>query len=180
MKQYWNETVTEKSYHFLLELSSGHSFVLIGGWAVYLHPRAQKSRDIDIVADYGSLLALEKEFGLLKNERLAKYEIRTGEFDVDIYVPKFSRLSYPVEKILENHNVVDGIRVATVPQLLMLKLGAWKDRAETPKGEKDAIDIVSLLYHAESDAKEIVNYHRLKTVACSIRLESNRLVDSSP
>lgn len=143
--------MTGESWHLLQRLARGQTFVLIGGWAAYLHTRAQKSKDIDIVVDFEALRQLDSEFGLAKNDRLMKYEIKHGEVDVDIYVPKFSRLSYPVEKILENHDVVDGIRVATVPQLLLLKLGAYQDRKGSAKGEKDAIDIVSILYSAKFD-----------------------------
>jgi len=154
MEQYWNESVTEESWQLLHELAAAHKFVLIGGWAAYLHTKTQKSKDIDIVVDFGQLRALDAEFGLAKNERLRKYEIKRGMVDVDIYVPKFSKLGYPPEEILKKHDVLEGIGVASINQLLLLKLGAYEDRKGTVKGQKDAIDIVALLYHAKFDGKK--------------------------
>jgi len=154
MRQFWHESVTGESWKLLQKLAASHEFVLIGGWAAYLHTRTQKSKDIDIVAGFGPLRALDAEFGLVKNERLRKYEIKQGEVDVDIYTPKFSRLSYPPERMLAEHETIDGIKVASVEQLLLLKLGAYKDRRGSAKGEKDAIDIVALLADAKFDREK--------------------------
>ena len=149
MKQFWHESVTAESWQLLQKLAASHDFVLIGGWAAYLHTRAQKSKDIDIVVGFDELRKLDASFSLAKNERLRKYEIKQGEVDVDVYAPKFSRLSYPPEKILAEHETIGGIKVATLDQLLLLKLGAYGDRKGSIKGEKDAIDIVALLVAAK-------------------------------
>jgi hypothetical protein len=91
----------------------------------------------------------------VKNERLRKYEIKKRLVDIDIYVPKFSRLSVPAENLLANFTVIDGINVADVHYLLLLKLGAYRDRLGSAKGKKDAIDIVSLLFHCHVE-KELL------------------------
>lgn len=153
MKQFWHESATEESWKLLQRIAKSHKFVLIGGWAAYLHTHTQKSKDIDIVVDFEELRLLDAEFSLVKNERLRKYEIKQGEVDIDVYVPKFSRLSYAPEKLLGKHTVVEGIPVASVEQLLLLKLGAYGDRKGSVKGEKDAIDIVSLLVAAKFDKR---------------------------
>ncbi len=63
--QFWNSLLTEKSWKILHELKKGYSFIVIGGWAVYLLTRQQKSKDIDILV---SILELAK----FKTEDLRK------------------------------------------------------------------------------------------------------------
>jgi len=145
MKQFWHESITDESFRFLHSLAKESDFVLIGGWAAYLHTRLQKSKDIDIVVDFEELRRLDAKFGISKNERLRKYEIKQGGFDIDVYVPGFSHLSYSPERILARHETIDGMKVAKQSQLLLLKLGAYSDRKGSEKGEKDAIDIIGLL-----------------------------------
>ena len=72
MRQFWHESVTGESWQLLQRLAKSHKFVLIGGWAAYLHARTQKSKDIDIVVDHGQLRALDADFAVSKNERLKK------------------------------------------------------------------------------------------------------------
>lgn len=52
MKEFWNSEMTAASWDALQELNKEYEFTLIGGWAVYLYMRLQKSKDIDIVVDY--------------------------------------------------------------------------------------------------------------------------------
>src|SRR3989338_3375463 len=85
---YYHDLITEKSFQALQKLKRKHDFVLIGGWAVFLYTKALKSRDIDFICDYEELQKLKAEYDLVKNDRLKKYEIHMGEFDVDIYVPR--------------------------------------------------------------------------------------------
>ncbi|MCX6771288.1 MAG: hypothetical protein NTX79_04490 [Candidatus Micrarchaeota archaeon] len=160
MRQFWHESVTGESFKLLQKLATSHDFVLIGGWAAYLHTRTQKSKDIDIVVGFDGLRKLDAAFSLVKNERLRKYEIKQGEVDVDVYVPKFSRLSYPPEKLLAGHETIDGIKVASLEQLLLLKLGAYEARKGSAKGEKDAIDIVALLVAAKFDREKFARAAR--------------------
>ncbi len=46
---YYHDLITEKSWRILQELKRQYQFILIGGWAVYLHASALKSKDIDII-----------------------------------------------------------------------------------------------------------------------------------
>lgn len=145
MVEFWNETLTNASWEKLQEISKRHKFVLIGGWAIFLWSGMHKSKDIDIVVDYGELLKMKGEYALAKNERLCKYEAKLEKFDIDIYLPAYSRLSVPCEEILENARMVQGISVCEPEILLVLKQGAFVEREGSTKGRKDLIDIVSLL-----------------------------------
>ncbi len=73
---YWHDLLTEKSWKILQDLKGKFSFILIGGWAVYLWARTQKSKDIDIIVDLKTLADLKKQYTVNKNDNLKKYEIK--------------------------------------------------------------------------------------------------------
>jgi hypothetical protein len=58
---------------------------------------------------------------------------------------------------------VEGFRVPTPEALMVLKLGAAKERLKSIKGEKDAIDILSMLFFSDFNPelfKKIVDKNR--------------------
>lgn len=165
--EFWNSLLTEKSWELLKELNKKpFKFILIGGWAAYLWTRLHKSKDIDmIVPDFKELEYLKEEYGLKKNESLKKYEISLGEIDVDIYVPYYSKLILPIEEIEKQTSRVENIRVASPEVLLILKQGAELDREHSVKGEKDRIDIMTLLLFSG------VNFRKYKELLEKYKLE---------
>ncbi len=146
---YWHDLLTEKSWKILQDLKGKFSFILIGGWAVYLWARTQKSKDIDIIVDLKTLADLKKQYTVNKNDNLKKYEIKQEEIDIDIYVPYYSKLCIPLEKI--ESEMIEGFSVAKLEYLLALKQGAELDRGKSVKGEKDRIDIMSMLFNCTID-----------------------------
>jgi len=148
-KQFWHDAVTEKSFIFLQDLRKNFKFTLIGGWAVYFYTKALKSKDIDIVVGFEELAKLRKSFALIKNDRLFKYEIKAEGFDVDIYVPHWSRLGIPAEFVLEHNVSIEGFRVPKLEILLVLKLYVYRERQGSLKGQKDMMDIISLFYYQD-------------------------------
>ncbi len=162
--EYWHDLVTEKSWKLLQQLRGKFKFVLIGGWAVYLLARAQKSKDIDVIVDINTLQQIKSNYDLRKNDSLRKYEIKVHEVDVDIYVPYYSQLTIPVEKI--ESQKIEGFDVAKPEELLMLKQGAERERKHSEKGEKDRIDIMSLLLKSGLDLS------RYKKIAKENKAES--------
>lgn len=142
---YYHDLITEKSWRVLQDFKRRYRFILIGGWAVYLYTKGLKSRDIDFICDYEELQKLKEKYDLVKNERLKKYEIHMGEFDVDIYVPFYSELGIPTDDLLKMTRSVSGIEVLPKESLLILKQRAYFDRAGSAKGEKDKLDIIALL-----------------------------------
>lgn len=148
MKEFWSELVTRKSWEKLISLSKEYKFIVIGGWAAYLWTGMHKSKDIDLVIDYDTLNLLKGRFTLEKNERLRKYEIKMGEFDVDLYLPGYSKLAFPVEKLVECSAIVQGIKVPSPEALVILKQGAEIERRGSIKGRKDLIDIMAILLNS--------------------------------
>lgn len=154
MIQYWHNLITEKSFELLKELKRKYRFILIGGWAVFLYTRALKSKDIDIVLDYEELSKLKNDFEIFKNERLRKYEAKTEGTDIDIYLPYFSNPGLPAEEI-EKFAVSKEAFLVPVPELLLiLKQKVFSERKNSPKGEKDKLDIFSLLSLENFDFKK--------------------------
>ncbi len=151
--EYWNSQLTEKSWKLLQEIRKKYEFILIGGWATYLWTKQQKSKDTDIVVEINELQKLKNE-NLIKNERLKKYEIKSEEIDIDIYVSHFSTLSIPPEEIKNYTTETEGFKLACPEALLILKQGAEISRRNSIKGEKDKIDILSLLFLTNFDIKK--------------------------
>lgn len=164
--EFYHNSVTDKSFQFLKELNKNYEFVLIGGWAVFLYSRSLKSKDIDIILDYDKLGKLQKDFTVNKNDRLKKYEIKTGEFDIDIYVVHYSELGVPTEFIVESAKKRGGFLAPSLEVLFVLKLYAWQRRRGSIKGRKDELDILTLAFLEEFDWPEylkIINKFNLKT-----------------
>ena len=154
--EFWNSLLTEKSWETLIELKKmPFSFILIGEWAAYLWTKANKSKDIDIaLTSIKDMEYLKNAFNLRKNDRLKKYEIKKVEIDIDIYVPYYSALSIPIEELGEHSTIIDGIRVVKTEALLILKQGAEIQRKDSIKGQKDRIDIFSLLLYTKINFRE--------------------------
>lgn len=151
LKQFWHNDITEKSFVFLKKMKNEFKFILIGGWAVYFYTRKIKSKDIDIIIEYDELGRIRKRYDTIKNERLKKYEINRGEFDIDIYLPHYSRIGFPLE-IIKNHTVnIEGFIMPRVEILLAMKLFAYRERRNSLKGDKDRLDIISLLDSVDID-----------------------------
>lgn len=143
--EYYHNIITEKSFLLLQKLAKKYEFMLIGGWAVFLYSKSLKSKDIDIIINYHELEELRKDFDVFKNDRLKKYEIKQGETDIDIYLPFYSELGIPAEEILKHSSKREGFLLPEPEILLLLKIYAHKDRELSSKGQKDLLDIFSLL-----------------------------------
>jgi hypothetical protein len=150
--EYWHDLQTEKSWKILREIKGKFPFVLIGGWAVYLWTRSQKSKDIDIIVDFRTLSELKKKYDLRKNDIMRKYEIKIDDIDIDIYVAHYSQLTVQIEEI--EVTKIEGFDVAKLEFLLALKQGAEFERKESVKGEKDRIDIMGMLLKCDIDFKK--------------------------
>jgi len=139
----------------LKKLNKKLRFVVIGGWAIYLWTRALKSKDIDIIlTDWNALEKIKETYEPKKNDRLKKYEIIVSDIDVDIYLPHYSKMAIPCEQLATMFAVKEGFKVLKPEPLLILKQQAQSDRKDSIKGQKDRVDILSLLSSKTIDFKE--------------------------
>lgn len=157
MSAFYQQFLTDKSFSLLTELKKQFKFTLIGGWAVYFYTNSLKSKDIDMIVDFSQLEQFKKEFAIEKNERLKKYQIKIEEIDIDIYLPFYSDLGIPVEKIIKKIATVNGFVLLEKEVLLITKLKAYQDRGASVKGQKDLIDIISLVLLVDFSFKYLSN-----------------------
>lgn len=158
MKEFWTDIATKASWEKLIEISKEFNFVLIGGWAAYLWTNRQKSKDIDVIVNHSNLIYLRQNYDLSKNNFLKKYEIKLDKFDIDIYVPGFSKLTIPEEDILKKYNTkIKGIKTIQLEALLVLKQAAEIERRGSPKGTKDKLDILNILFFGDVDWKKYIS-----------------------
>lgn len=152
--EFWNEIIIDKSFKVLQELKKRFDFVLIGGWAVYFLTRAIKSKDIDLIVDFENLMKMKSVLELKKTDFLKKYEGEIEGISIEIYVPYYSEFAVPVEEILKNVIVVENFKIPKPEILLILKQQAEMQRRESVKGQKDRIDIISLLMNEKINWKD--------------------------
>lgn len=172
MNGFYQDIITQKSWDLLLKLKEEVDFVLIGGWAVYLWAETLKSKDIDIVIDYQVLETLKKKYNVVKNVRLRKYEIKREGIDIDIYLPYFSGLGLPVEELFSYVIQKEKFKILKKEVLLVLKQKAYSERKMVVKGQKDKIDIISLVLLPDFDFnfyKRILEKHKLKSYLKMLR-----------
>jgi hypothetical protein len=164
--EFYHDLITEKSFNLLRELKKNFDFILIGGWAVFLYTKALKSKDIDIVLDYSELEKFKECFDIFKNERLKKYEAEIEGIDVDIYLPFYSQIGFPLEELRNHIQVLEGFLVPFPEILLILKVFTLKERKGTTKGKKDVLDIFSLL------KTEVINWENYKKLIEKYNLQN--------
>ena len=178
--EFWNSEIADASWEELLKLKKEIKFVLIGGWAVYIYTKLEKSKDIDIIVDYDSLKKLEQIYTISKNPILLKYEIKTSKFDIDIYLPYYSKLIVPPQDIVNMTRSVEGFTLPIPEVLLLLKIGAFNSRKTSIKGRKDLIDILGLLLFSEVDKPKFNELAKKYSVDLTfLRAEIKRIDDET-
>jgi len=166
---FWNDISTRKSWDLLKELNKQFNFVVIGGWGIYLWTHSQKSKDIDFIIEWKDLEKIKENYEPKKNDRLKKYEIVVDEVDVDIYLPHYSKFLIPAENLIKLNAVIEGFNVLKPEPLLILKQQALRDRKDSIKGQKDRIDVLSLLI------SETINFNKYQKILEEYKLwELNR------
>jgi len=171
--EFWNDIATDRSWEVLIRMRREFDFILIGGWACYLLTKAIKSKDIDIIVDFETLGKLRKNYRLKKTAFLRKYEMVIDETSVDVYVPFYSKFPLPAEEMQKTIER-EGFRIPRPEVLLILKQNAELERKDSVKGQKDRVDILSLLLKSGMSMesyKELLKKHglsryqeRLKTI----------------
>ena len=154
---FYHNLITEKSWSVLLELRKQYDFILIGGWAIFLYTHSLKSKDIDLVIEYGELEKLRTKLAIYKNDRLKKYEAKKEEVDIDIYTPFYSNPGLPAEDLINFKTSLEGFNTVEKEVLVVLKQKALMERKNSVKGRKDLIDLVGLFQLDEFDWERYLN-----------------------
>ncbi len=151
-----------------LEQSFGDRLVFIGGVAVYLHVKASRlparfvefSHDGDFYISLSDFSELRETEQVTSNPRLSKYQLIKNKIDFDIYLERTNALLVPYADVAAKSSVIEGVRVASLEHLLLLKLAAYADRQHSSKGDKDARDLIkiTLLLEPRVDLKQLKPY----------------------
>lgn len=126
--------------------------VYIGGVAVYLHAansrranmQPEVSHDADFMISLVDFGELREARELTANRRLGKYQMIFDEVEFDVYVERQNKLIVPYDEVFANADAYEGIKVACLEHLLVLKLEALADRKGSSKGDKDERDVVAI------------------------------------
>ena len=108
------------------------NLIYIGGIAVYLHSInnestkrfAEATADADLYISLASLTELRSIEELTQNPRLRKQEFQKGGFSFDVYAERQSSLPIPYAQVAAHAVSYDGVHVASLEDLLVLKLAA--------------------------------------------------------
>jgi hypothetical protein len=128
------------------------SHVFIGGVAVYLHAinnpqtraAAETSHDADFMLSLSDFADLRDTDEVVANRRLSKHQVIRDGIEFDVYVERQNRLLVPYDEAAAHSVSYGPVRVACLEHLLVLKLEAFRDRARSVKGDKDARDLVTI------------------------------------
>jgi hypothetical protein len=152
VREYFSQAILamgEKSLDALRPIANKVPIVLIGGMAVSRYsPEAAKSHDPDILVEANGLAQIKNQFPAMQNARLSKFEVKIeGGADIDVYLIYTARIEGIDLQAAFKRSVLtaDGFRVVSYEDLLRLKTAVFQARRDTPKGRKDAGDLVALL-----------------------------------
>lgn len=132
--------------------------VYIGGIAVYLHainaetakPFAEFTHDADLYISMAEMSDLRDIEEVTQNSRLSKHQLIKDGFEFDIYTERHAALPVAYDAVIAHAVKYDGLQVACLEHLFVLKLNAYKDRHKSAKGQKDAKDLVRIALVAEA------------------------------
>jgi hypothetical protein len=125
--------------------------VFIGGIAVYYHAKrlgsafAEMSHDGDFYLSITGKGAMRDRYEMHQNRHLGKDSAIIEGEDMDVYVEHQHRLGIPYDAVASFAEEIEGVRVAALEHLLVLKLDAAADRFSTSSGQKDIRDLAKIV-----------------------------------
>jgi len=97
---------------------------------------------------------------------MKRYEIKLMEgLNINIYLPKYSKLVIPIEDIENLTLMKDGFILPKPEVLLILKIAEYLDNQNNIIGTESAINIASLVLFANCDFnlfKELIDKYKLR------------------
>jgi hypothetical protein len=125
--------------------------VFIGGMAVFVHAERLGSRwqegshDVDCYLSMIGKSAMRDRYDIRYTPHLHKDSVRIEHEDFDVYTEHQHHLAISYEAAAAHSISVNGLRVASLEHLTMLKVDAALGRSGTEKGEKDQRDLLRIL-----------------------------------
>jgi predicted nucleotidyltransferase component of viral defense system len=163
------ETIVPETLFILEDLMQRNElkdFRLVGGTALSLYRGHRISDDIDL------FISPQKEFNKVEIKKMlisltdkpTDIEISDISFGYSVYYTynvrgdelKIDLMQYESDPFIDDPNVVDGIRLASLRDISAMKLNAITSRSE----KKDFIDVCELL--SEYSLKDMIEYYKLR------------------
>lgn len=139
--------------------------IFIGGIAVFQHAvrvnalLAESSHDADLYLSLVGKSTMRDQYEVSRNDRLGKDSVLIEGEDIDLYVERQHRLAVSYDEVSAHATELDGIRVAALEHLLVLKVDAAISRGRSVKGEKDLRDLSRVLVLLEAPRVELLTRH---------------------
>jgi hypothetical protein len=127
--------------------------IAVGGVAVYLHARAaadadlpeEYTHDADVCVALTAWSDIRDAHEVTANRRLSKHQLVIDGVEFDVYLEHSHALRLDYAELAHGAVTIDGVRVAGLEHLLLLKLSAFRERGQSAHGRKDRRDIAKLL-----------------------------------
>ena len=140
--------------------------IFMGGIAVYLHSVHNGSsgvlaKDADFYVSGATMSDLREIEDIVLDSSLSKHEFKRKGFSFGVYTERQNTLPVPYDQVAANAVTRDGVRVAALEELLVLKLEAAGNRRSSAQSRKDVRDVINILLLAgdiDFDAPRAVEY----------------------
>ncbi len=149
---------TERSWEIYERLALRYpDAIVIGGWGTWLHVKAEKSHDIDLIVTFADMARLRSELEVTESSHIGgrKWRSTFDGIHLDLYVPHQSelgdKLKMPVEALAPHVAAIDGHRTLSKEALIVAKSAARLDRPDTLPGKKDAVDMARIVLEASGE-----------------------------
>lgn len=129
------------------------STVFIDGVALYLHEvntptwakeAVEARRDVVFMLSLADFSELRHTDELVSNRRRGNHQLIRNGIEFDVYVERQNNLAVPYDETVAHAITYEGMQIACLEHLLILKLNAFIDRAQGSKGDRDARDLVTI------------------------------------
>jgi hypothetical protein len=137
--------------------------VFIGGLAVFAHAERLGSRwqegshDVDCYLSMVGKAAMRDRYDIHYSPHLHKDSVRIEHEDFDVYTEHQHRLAVPYGAVATHSLTANGLRVASLEHLTVLKVDAALDRSGSGKGEKDQRDLARILTLMTDPKEELIS-----------------------
>lgn len=139
--------------------------VLIGGIAVWLHSKASAdlvpecTYDADLYISLPAWAEVRDVYDTTANRRLNKHQAIVQGVEIDLYVEHHHGLRLDYATVMAHAVSLDGVQVACLEHLLLLKIDALQARQGSAHGAKDRRDVAKILVLLADQAPDQVVLH---------------------
>lgn len=139
--------------------------VLIGGIAVWLHSKTSAdlvpecTYDADLYVSLSAWAEMRDVYDTTANRRLNKHQAIVQGVEIDLYVEHHHGLRLDYATVVAQAISLEGVQVACLEHLLLLKIDALQARQGSAHGAKDRRDVAKILVLLSDQVPDQVVLH---------------------